>query len=338
MTPRITTGTAILALTIALQGCATTPEPDPLAELNPAPAEEEEGLASNFVGPADLESAIQQAQMMRRAGDYQGAIRTISQLVLVAPDDPRVLGEYGKVLVAQGQTEDAIAFLNRAIELHPGDWTLYSAQGVAFDQAANYAAANVAYNRALMLQPGEPTVLSNAGLSRMQAGDLDNAERLLMQALESGGDNERISSNLALVRQLKASRAATPDSEIPAPSGNPAADNRVPDRPAAPAQVATPEQSGGTIESGEIPAPSRPMNSAVQALAADPTVMMQRIPEPDPVPAAPVAAPASEIAADEAESIEDTEDEAFAPPRTLSEQVTADASPPSELRRLNPTE
>jgi len=36
---------------------------------------------------------------------------------LVAPDDARVLGEYGKTLLAQGRTDDALAFLARAIEL-----------------------------------------------------------------------------------------------------------------------------------------------------------------------------------------------------------------------------
>lgn len=34
--------------------------------------------------------------------------------------------------------DDAIAFLDRAIQLQPGDWTLYSAQGVAYDQEGKY--------------------------------------------------------------------------------------------------------------------------------------------------------------------------------------------------------
>lgn len=333
---RIATGTAIVALTIALQGCASTPEPDPLAELNPTPEEDDQGLA--FVGPQNLEAAIVEAQMLRRAGDYQGAVRTVSQLVLVAPDDPRVLGEYGKTLVAQGQTEDAIAFLSRAIELSPGDWTLYSAQGVAFDQARNYTAAGMAYNRALTLRPGEPTVLSNAGLSRMQAGDLDNAEMLFNEALAQGGTDPRIASNLVMVQDMKAARAAALPGMDAAPTANPVASNAAREAPLEPADSAP---LPGAVERNEIPAPTRRTSDAAQALAADPTVMMQRIPEPDPIPE-PVAAPAPDLApAIVAEVVEEDEaapTEASTTPRALSEQVTADASEPGTLRRLSPTD
>ena len=119
---------------------------------------------------------------MRKSGDLQGAARTLSQLVLVAPDDPRVMAEYGKTLVAEGRSDDALAFLERAIELKPSDWALYSAQGIAYDQKENYKAAQIAYGRALAINPGEPTVLSNDALSHVQMGDLDGAERLLLQA------------------------------------------------------------------------------------------------------------------------------------------------------------
>jgi len=270
--------------------------PAPVAELTPAMAAEDQQLMSNFAGPADLEGAIIQAQTFRRAGDFDGATRTLSQLVLVAPDDPRVLGEYGKTPVAKGQIEDAIAFLNRAIELNPSDWTLYSAQGVAFDQAHNYAASNLSYQRALALQPGEPSVLSNAGLSRMQAVDLANAEILLSRAIEQGGTDPRIARNLEMVRDLTASRAAQPaPSQAPptapgpvakAPAEAPTEENS---SPQVSVDVATAEENvaapiPGTVERSEIAAPAPRVSAAVQALANDPTVFMQRIPDPDPVP------------------------------------------------------
>ena len=160
--------------------------------------------------PLNLDGAVAQAQAQRKAGDLTAATRTLSQLVLIAPDDPRVIGEYGKTLVAKGQTDDAIAFLSRALELQSGDWTIFSALGVAYDQRSDFTSAQTAYERALSLKPGEPVTLSNAGLSRMQAGDIENAERLLLQAIESGGDYPRIAQNLALIQSLKRSRAAVP--------------------------------------------------------------------------------------------------------------------------------
>src|SRR4051812_23380450 len=49
-----------------------------------------------------LEDSIQQAQMLRLAGNYPEAIKHLSQLMMVASDDPRVISEYGKALAAMG--------------------------------------------------------------------------------------------------------------------------------------------------------------------------------------------------------------------------------------------
>lgn len=340
MRPPMKTKLTIIALGVGLQGCMSASAPTPVAELSPSMTAENEPLMSDLLGPSDLESAIVQARTFRRAGDFDGATRTLSQLVLVAPDDPRVLGEYGKTLVAKGQTEDAIAFLNRAIELNPGEWTLYSAQGVAFDQAGNFRAANMAYQRALALQPGEPSVLSNAGLSRMQAGDLTNAEILLSQAIERGGDNPRISRNLAMVRDLAAAEAEAQDAQAAARAR--AQEAATPDAVAgAPSQENVTAPLPGAVERRAIPAPAARTSSEAQALAADPKVFMQRIPNPDPVPEA-IAAPAISSAVDSetGAEIEEPQNEgtASAAPRPLTERLAVDATQTDGLRRLVPVE
>ena len=343
MRPPMKTKLTIVALSVGIQGCMAASTPTPVAELNPSMTPENEPLMSDLFGPSDLESAIVQAQTFRRAGDLEGATRTLSQLVLVAPDDPRILGEYGKTLVAKDQTEDAIAFLNRAIELNPSEWTFYSAQGVAFDQARNFGAANMAYQRALALQPGEPSVLSNAGLSRMQAGDLANAEILLSQAIERGGANPRISRNLAMVRDLTATQAAVQAEAQTAAQAEAQTTAQAPSaapEPAAPDAVASaPSQENvavplrGAVERREIPAPTPRNSSAAQALAADPKVFMQRIPNPDPVPEA-VAVPAVSAENEEPQA----ERTASAAPRPLTERLAVDATQADGLRRLVPVE
>ena len=110
------------------------------------------------------------------------AAKALSQLMIVAPDDARVVGEYGKVLTQLGRPGDALPFLNRAIQLDANDWTLYSALGVAYDQADQHTKAHAAYERALALKPGQPDVLNNMGVSRMLAGNLGDAQKLLNQA------------------------------------------------------------------------------------------------------------------------------------------------------------
>src|SRR5688500_11831956 len=92
-----------LLLGIALGGCSHTE-----AQLTGKP-EEPAAAASGLLttDSAELGTAVRQAQLQRRAGDLTGATQTLSQLVLIAPDDPRVLGEYGKVLLDKGEVADA---------------------------------------------------------------------------------------------------------------------------------------------------------------------------------------------------------------------------------------
>jgi len=156
--------------------------------------------------PSTVAGALRQAQNSRKAGDFEGAAKILSQLVLTSSDDPRIAGEYAKTLIELKRTDDAIAYLEHALQLAPRDWSLYSAQGVALDQKGDYIAAEKSYERALALKPGDPTVLSNAALSRMKAGDLAAAETLLLQAAQSGSEFPRIASNLALVRRLRAAK------------------------------------------------------------------------------------------------------------------------------------
>ena len=171
-----------------------------------------ERATDNAPPAADLAAAVRQAQLMRTSGDLDGATRILSQLMLGAPDDPRVVGEYGKLLVQQGRTADAVQFLRRAIELQPADWTLYSALGVAYDKINDQANARIAYERGLVLKPDEPAILNNFAMSRMLAGDTVAARSLLMQAQASGSTDPKIASNLALLNKMAPLTPAAPPS------------------------------------------------------------------------------------------------------------------------------
>lgn len=174
--------------------------------------------------PANLDGEIRRAQLLRAKGDYKDAARSLSQLMIVAPDDARIVGEFGKVMAQEGRSADALAFLKRAIELQPGDWTLYSALGVAYDQTDDHSHARAAYQHALALKPGDPTVLNNYAVSRMLAGDLDGAQRLIAQAQAGGGDFPKIGNNVAMLASMRSPVAAyspPPSFAVNAPAGTP---------------------------------------------------------------------------------------------------------------------
>jgi cell division septation protein DedD len=254
--------------------------------------------------PMDLNSALLKAQLARRVGDFAEATKILSQLVLFAPDDARVMGEYGKTLAAQGKSDDALAFLERALQIRPDEWSYHSAAGVAYDQKGEYPLAQAAYSRALTLKPGETAVLNNAALSYMQSGDLDSAERMIRQAAATTTDKARIEHTVALVERAKVIRSqrlpnartpSTPFSPAPATVSSPA-----PETPAEPQVLASvapaplpqpsfspepapaepvPEYNEPIIESSALPPPETPVEDWVDvtpsvappAIASSPT-------------------------------------------------------------------
>jgi Flp pilus assembly protein TadD len=163
--------------------------------------------------PSDVNTEVAKAQVLRKQGRLPEAASALAQLMLVAPDDARVVGEYGKVMAQEHRGEDALAFLTRAVELQPNDWTLYSALGVAYDENNNPKAAATAYQHALALKPGDATVLNNYAMSKMLSGDMTGAEAMFAQT--QGTSDKRVTNNVALLAEIEAGRA--PHAAAPAP-------------------------------------------------------------------------------------------------------------------------
>src|ERR1700733_1159494 len=68
------------------------------ADANPASDSTPADLCDT---PTDLDSGIRRAQAERLAGQYAQAVHILSQLMLVASEDPRGVAEYGKTLAQQ---------------------------------------------------------------------------------------------------------------------------------------------------------------------------------------------------------------------------------------------
>jgi Flp pilus assembly protein TadD len=165
--------------------------------------------------PTTLTSEIARAKDLREKGQLADAAKALRQLMLVAGNDPRVAGEYGKVLVQQGYAKDAVGILTKAVLLNGADWTLHSALGVAYDQLDNHAEARKSYARALAMKPGEPSVTNNYAVSRMLTGDYDGAIQML-SALHSG--DPKIAANLAKAEEMQAAHAPKSNAMVAQPS------------------------------------------------------------------------------------------------------------------------
>lgn len=285
---------AVFLCATALAGCASTASQVATLTGGDTAAGHAQKVAAagapDKATPTDLDGGIRQAQLLRQAGQYDDAIKILSQLMLVASDDPRVVSEYGKNLAQIGRAQDATEFLNRAIELSSNDWTLYSALGVSYDQLGNQVSARAAYEHALALRPNEPSVLNNYALSRMLANDPQGAHLLIAKAEAVGGASDsKIAANIALLNKL-APAPKTPETaaaEKPAPA-KPADMASAMPHPAAPAAQSAPRTlTPAPVVENIPPAPAMTASGVVmQKVPVDPHAGPVALKKPRPKPVA----------------------------------------------------
>src|SRR6185312_17302090 len=264
---------ALLVCAPALAGCASdgglfansnAQKKPAVANNAPDKAGEKAGEVANL--PTDIESSVRQAQQARLAGRYDEAIHILSQLMMVASDDHRVVGEYGKTLAQNGRAPEAVQFLTRAVALQPSDWSYYSALGVAYDQVGNQDAARNAYEQALRLRPGDAAILNNYALSRMLAKDPDGARALMARAEKAGGASDpKIARNIELVEKLappalKTAADTSPVEHAPVAAAMPVSSQTLPE-PSAPAKSQVVMQ----------PVPTDPLAGPAKAASRAPT-------------------------------------------------------------------
>src|ERR1700743_983047 len=102
----------ILGLSVcaaALAGCSMLGGSSAPAASS-GPAANQAAAADTSPMAPDVDTSLRQAHLMRFSGGLRGATRIMSQLMLVYPDDPRIVSEYGKLLIQKGATADAVEF------------------------------------------------------------------------------------------------------------------------------------------------------------------------------------------------------------------------------------
>lgn len=255
---RLLACTSVIALCAVFLSSTAQADDQPAASAAPSTA-------------VTIASEIGHARDQRLKGDLDGAAKTLQQLLLVAGDDPRVLGEYGKVLVQEGHAKDAIKFLARATQLNGNDWTLYSALGVAYDQNDDHTDARKSYDRALAIKPGEPSVLNNYAVSRILTGDYEGAVQTLTQLKASDSANSKIAANLTKAQDLL---AAHPAKAATAPVVAQTAKTQ-PNKKPVPVSVASLPPLNGTAKAGVVmqKVPSDPLAGPVRKANAAPRVL-----------------------------------------------------------------
>jgi len=141
----------------------------------------------------------------------------IDQYLIAIGQDPAYLPAYrniGSAYIIKGEPYKAIAVLQDALKLAPGNAAILNNLGVAFFQAKNLAEARSHLASALKFEPGNEAPLFNLATIAEQQGDTAEAARLWRQYLEHDTNSDWAA--IAHARLGVATPAATHAARAPA--------------------------------------------------------------------------------------------------------------------------
>lgn len=114
-------------------------------------------------------AVVRVAQNLDAAGDRPEAIRRLSNIVNVTPDDLDAVSVLGDMYRYDEQYQPAIEAYTKALALTGGesatDWRFYYVRGIAYERAKEWPKAEADFQKALKLNPDQPQVLNYLGYS-----------------------------------------------------------------------------------------------------------------------------------------------------------------------------
>jgi predicted TPR repeat methyltransferase len=147
--------------------------------------------------------ALQQAQQWAAAADIY---RTVLD---AAPNHPGALHFSGVLAHQRGHPEEAVALIERSLELEPerADW--HSNLGIVLQDRLRLEEATAAYRRAIALDPNHANAHSNLGVVLRATGQLAEAEAAYRDAIRIDPEHADAYHNLGvLLNAEKRSREA----------------------------------------------------------------------------------------------------------------------------------
>ena len=157
------------------------------------------GLASSLIEDGDAEQAIAAleaglaaapnhlslvdtaSQAYVEAGRLSEAEKVTSAALAAFDGEGWAHGSHARVLLAKGDAAKAVAELDRAVELSPGDASLYALRGDATRKVGSNDEAKAAYEKALALDSAQPRALSGFATLLIDTGNFDRAAEVIKQ-------------------------------------------------------------------------------------------------------------------------------------------------------------
>jgi predicted Zn-dependent protease len=165
------------------------------------------------------------AQLLRDAGDNEGAYALLVHALDEHPDQPELLYDVAMVAEKLDKLDVVEARLTELIAASPDNAQALNALGYTLvDRTQRTAEGLALIDRALKLQPDDPFILDSMGWAYFRMGRYDDAETYLRRALAGRGDPE-IAAHLGEVLWARGERVraqevwqsqlkATPDNPV----------------------------------------------------------------------------------------------------------------------------
>ena len=132
------------------------------------------------------DALLQQGMYYHRQGEYEAAIRSFSQALVLAPRQTEGLIQRGFTYEKALRLSEALDDYTQAILLDPQAEKAYSNRGNIYFRNEEYAQALADYDQALTLEPENATAWYNRGLTHDRLGNRKAACRDLQRASELG--------------------------------------------------------------------------------------------------------------------------------------------------------
>ena len=148
---------------------------------------------------------IEEALNYYESGDYASATPLFREMLAEEPDNLEVLYILALSLQKQGQADEALELLGRALSLEPANPVLHIATGSVCVQVGDFAAAEEAFSEAARLDANRVEAQNGLAFAQLAQGRAEKAEQTLRHALKADERNVQALFNMgiALFRQSR---------------------------------------------------------------------------------------------------------------------------------------
>jgi tetratricopeptide (TPR) repeat protein len=161
-----------------------------LSALDDPSAESEAGRALAMT-PESADAYLVRARVRRRAGDRRAALADVESALALAPGDPRLLELRGVLKTEMGNPDGALIDLDRAI-LRGAQGTVRVARALALSALGRNEAARQDWSLALDYDPEDPQAYLGRAWALIRLGRPNRALVDLEQAAAWAGDHPRL--------------------------------------------------------------------------------------------------------------------------------------------------